>query len=94
MDYMHAPGNSQSLGDPEPLADPRDRSITRLLRKQLSKSLLEATVDDPAGGEWIIGVVHLHAHAAESDEDDAEDGSRTCCWKSSSRTAAHKPAGI
>jgi endonuclease/exonuclease/phosphatase family metal-dependent hydrolase len=31
--------------------------------------LLEATIVDPAGNELTIGVVHLHAHARESDED-------------------------
>jgi endonuclease/exonuclease/phosphatase family metal-dependent hydrolase len=39
-----------------------------LLRKGLSKSLLEATVVDPAGREWIFSVVHLHAHATDADE--------------------------
>src|SRR5580765_3303972 len=38
-----------------------------LLREGLSKSLLEATLVDSAGMEWIVGVVHLHAHALEED---------------------------
>jgi endonuclease/exonuclease/phosphatase family metal-dependent hydrolase len=43
-----------------------------LLRPQISKSLLEATVVDDKGVEWIFGVVHLHAHAAEKDEQQRE----------------------
>src|SRR5205823_4013011 len=41
-------------------------------RQGLSKSLLEATVIDPAGGEWVFGVVHLHAHATLADETQRE----------------------
>jgi endonuclease/exonuclease/phosphatase family metal-dependent hydrolase len=32
------------------------------------KSLLEATIVEPGGREWAIGVVHLHAHANDEDE--------------------------
>lgn len=43
-----------------------------LLRPEISKSLLEATVVDEKGVEWVFGVVHLHAHAAEKDEQQRE----------------------
>jgi endonuclease/exonuclease/phosphatase family metal-dependent hydrolase len=39
------------------------------LHRELEKSLLEATVVDPSGREWTLGVVHLHAHGTEADED-------------------------
>jgi endonuclease/exonuclease/phosphatase family metal-dependent hydrolase len=39
------------------------------LHKDLEKSFLEATVVDPAGREWTLGILHLHAHGTEADED-------------------------
>lgn len=38
------------------------------LRPALTKSLLEATVLDPGGGDWVLGIAHLHHRAAEEDE--------------------------
>ncbi len=39
------------------------------LHPELTKSLVEVTVRDPQSGRnWVIGAVHLHAHALESDE--------------------------
>jgi exodeoxyribonuclease-3 len=38
------------------------------LHADAPKSLLEATVIDPTGRQWPIGVVHLHAHATLADE--------------------------
>jgi endonuclease/exonuclease/phosphatase family metal-dependent hydrolase len=67
MDYVHAPGNKSAVA----LLSrwPIRQSINHaLLRPAISKGLLEATVVDPQGSEWTVGVVHLHAHAAESDE--------------------------
>ena len=67
MDYVHAPGNSHAsaLLTRLPLA----RTINHaLLHPELEKSLLEATVIRPDGGELTVGVVHLHARAYESDE--------------------------
>jgi endonuclease/exonuclease/phosphatase family metal-dependent hydrolase len=37
--------------------------------KRLSRCFLEATVLDPAGAEWPIGVLHLPAGATDADED-------------------------
>ena len=34
----------------------------------MSKSLLEATLVDPGGSEWSVGVLHLHHGALEADE--------------------------
>jgi len=39
------------------------------LHKDLEKSFLEATVVDPTGRAWTLGVLHLHAHGTEADED-------------------------
>lgn len=71
MDFIHAPGNSHAsaLLSRWPISETINHA---LLRKGISKSLLEATVEDPAGGDWTIGVVHLHARATESDEDARE----------------------
>jgi exodeoxyribonuclease-3 len=38
------------------------------LHADAPKSLLEATVIDPAGRQWTVGVVHLHARATLADE--------------------------
>src|SRR5436309_3045363 len=39
-----------------------------LLREGLSKSLLETTLLDDRDEQWVLGVLHLHAHAREKDE--------------------------
>jgi endonuclease/exonuclease/phosphatase family metal-dependent hydrolase len=39
-----------------------------LLRPVISNSLLEATIIDPEGREWIVGALHLPAGATEADE--------------------------
>jgi len=46
----------------------RDSINHGLLQKGISRSLLEATIVDPSGNEWIVGAVHLPPGAAESDE--------------------------
>ncbi len=68
MDYIHAPGPSHAsaLLSRWPI---RETINHALLRKGISRSLLEATVEDPAGGDWTIGVIHLHPNVLESDED-------------------------
>jgi exodeoxyribonuclease-3 len=38
------------------------------LHADAPKSLLEATVIDPTGRQWVFGVVHLHAHATLPNE--------------------------
>lgn len=67
MDFIHAPGRTQAsaLLTKWTLRESVNHAI---LQEQLSKSLLEAIVVDDAGVEWVFGVVHLHAHAAEADE--------------------------
>src|SRR5580765_3015494 len=58
MDYVHAPGNKQASALLSRWTI-RDSVNHALLRPGISKSLLEATLVDPAGSEWTIGVVHL-----------------------------------
>ena len=71
MDYVQAVGNSQASALLTRYAI-RESVNHALLRQGLSKSLLEARVVDPAGAEWVLGVVHLHAHALEKDEAERE----------------------
>src|SRR5688500_19322019 len=72
MDYVHAPGRQSQASALLTRWTIRDSINHGLLREGLSKSLLEATVVDPAGQQWIFGVLHLHAHALESDEQQRE----------------------
>ena len=72
MDFVHAPGKKQASALLTRWTI-RESINHALLHKELSKSLLEATLIDPAGNEWIIGVLHLHAHAAEKDEQRREE---------------------
>src|SRR3982750_1435139 len=67
MDFVHAPGekHASALLTRWTLRDSVNHAA---LSGKLSKSLLEATVIDPAGTEWTIGVVHLKAHALDADE--------------------------
>ena len=68
MDVLHAPGNSQ--GSALLTRWPVRESINHApLHAGFEKSLLEATVVGPAGREWTVYVIHLHARAAEADED-------------------------
>jgi endonuclease/exonuclease/phosphatase family metal-dependent hydrolase len=71
MDLVHAVGNSHAsaLLSRFPIRESINHAP---LRKGLEKSLLEATVVDPAGVEWVVGVVHLHAHGTEADERERE----------------------
>src|SRR5580765_8400226 len=71
MDYVHAPGKTQASALLTRWTI-RESINHALLRPEISKSFLEATVIDPAGGEWVFGVVHLHAHATEDDEAERE----------------------
>ena len=67
MDFIHAPGNKKAsaLLSRWPICETINHAP---MRKSLTKSLLEATVISPAGAEWILGVLHLHARATEQDE--------------------------
>ncbi len=67
MDHIQAVGRSQAAALLTRWTI-RESVNHALLRQGLSKSLLEAMVVDPDGEEWILGVVHLHAHATEADE--------------------------
>ena len=67
MDVIHAPGNhkASALLSRFPIRQTLNHAP---LHPALTKSLLEAVVVDGAGGAWNVGVLHLHAHAAEKDE--------------------------
>ena len=67
MDYVHAPGQKQASALLTRFAI-RDSINHALLREGMSKSFLEATIVNDKGGEWPIGVIHLHHHAHEADE--------------------------
>lgn len=71
FDYVQALGNSQASALLTRWTI-RDSVNHALLRKGLSKSLLTATLIDPSGLEWSIGVVHFHAHAYDADETERE----------------------
>ena len=68
MDFLLASGNSH--GSALLTRWPIRESINHApLHKELEKSLLEATVVEPSGREWTLGVLHLHAHGLEADEE-------------------------
>src|SRR5688572_2047177 len=71
MDYVHAPGRKQASALLSRYAI-RDSTNHALLRDGFSKSFLEATLIDDQGGEWSVGVIHLHHYATESDESTRE----------------------
>jgi endonuclease/exonuclease/phosphatase family metal-dependent hydrolase len=76
MDYVQARGNQSGASALLSRFPIRDSINHAPFHTGLSKSLLQASVIDPAGQVWNFGVVHLHAHAAEADEQkrDAEIG--------------------
>jgi endonuclease/exonuclease/phosphatase family metal-dependent hydrolase len=71
MDFIVAPGNrhASALMSRWPI---RETINHALLRKNISTSFLEAVVAPPGASEWTVGVVHLHARANESDEQERE----------------------
>lgn len=72
MDFVHAPGDKHASALLSRWTI--SASINHApFHPSLEKSLLEATVIDPQGQEWIIGVVHLHAKAFEQDEQKREE---------------------
>lgn len=71
MDFIHAPGNSKASALLSRFAITETINHA-LLHPEISKSLLEATVLDPGGVKWTLGVLHLHARAYEEDESKRE----------------------
>ena len=67
MDFIRAGDGRQSatILSRWPIVETVDHAA---LRREISKSLLEATVRPPEGTEWIIGAAHLHAGAFDADE--------------------------
>jgi endonuclease/exonuclease/phosphatase family metal-dependent hydrolase len=72
MDFVHAPGRrgAAALFARWPI---RDSINHALLTKKIRKAFLQATVIDPRGGEWHVGVIHLPAHALDKDEEKREE---------------------
>ena len=93
MDLVHAPGNfhASALLSRWPIRDSINHAP---LRPQLSNSLLEATIVDPAGSEWTVGVVHLHAHGTEADETRREQELQTLLEIFAPHRAAGRPQVI
>jgi endonuclease/exonuclease/phosphatase family metal-dependent hydrolase len=67
FDYVQALGRDQGSGLLTRWTI-RDSTNHALLRPELTKSLLEATLIDPTGTQWSVGVVHLRHHALEECE--------------------------
>lgn len=68
MDYVQAIGKkgASALLSRYPIRDSINHAT---LQPGLSKSLLQATITDPAGKNWHLGVLHLHARATNADEE-------------------------
>ena len=90
MDFVHAPGKKQASALLSRWTI-RESINHALLHSELSKSLLEATVVDRGGAEWVIGVVHLHAHATEKDEQRRENEVRIVLEAFAPHRAAKRP---
>src|SRR4051812_25525307 len=68
MDYVQAIGNKSGASALLSRFPIRDSINHAALQPDLSKSLLQATIDAPGGATWHFGVVHLPARAGEDDE--------------------------
>jgi endonuclease/exonuclease/phosphatase family metal-dependent hydrolase len=68
MDYILAPGNkhASALLSRWPIKETINHALAH---PKLSRSLLEAVVQDPNGIDWPIGVLHLSAGATDADEE-------------------------
>ena len=71
MDFIHAPGNKKASALMSRFAITETINHAPLHRS-ITKSLLEAAVQDQNGKEWRIGVAHLHAGAWIRDEQTRE----------------------
>ena len=70
MDFIQAEGNKNGSASALLSRFPIRHSINHAPQHPaLTKSLLEAAVVDACGNEWTLGILHLHAHASETDED-------------------------
>jgi endonuclease/exonuclease/phosphatase family metal-dependent hydrolase len=68
MDYVRVPGNESGASAILSRFAIRDSINHAPFQPALSKSLLQASIVDPTGQVWQLGVVHLHARASEDDE--------------------------
>jgi endonuclease/exonuclease/phosphatase family metal-dependent hydrolase len=72
MDFIHATAgrSAAAILSRFPMRETIDHVAGE---KRTVKSLLEATIVEPNGTEWIVGAVHLSAGAYEKDETQRED---------------------
>jgi exodeoxyribonuclease-3 len=71
MDFVHARGGKRGAGLLSRWVI-RESIDHALLRPGEVRVLLEATVVEPGGAEWPVGVLHLSARAGEKDEQKRE----------------------
>lgn len=90
MDYIHAPGNQHASALLSRWPIKRTINHAALKPGKFTNSLLEATVVDPSGREWTIGVVHLRPHATEEDESAREKELKSLL----KRFASHREHGV
>jgi endonuclease/exonuclease/phosphatase family metal-dependent hydrolase len=70
MDFIQAEGNKKGSAAALLSRLPIRHSINHApSHPGITKSFLEAVVVDASGNEWPLGILHLHAHATEADED-------------------------
>jgi len=91
MDFICAPGGKKGTSALISRFPIRQTINHAPLHPALTKSLLEATVVDPAGAEWTFGVLHLHAHATEKDESIRESELAEVLKIFEPHRAAHRP---
>jgi endonuclease/exonuclease/phosphatase family metal-dependent hydrolase len=72
MDYVQAAGNQSGASALLSRWPIRDSINHAPFHKGLSKSLLQASVLDPSGEIWQLGILHLHHRAGEEDEKQRE----------------------
>lgn len=70
MDYIRAEGQEHAVALLSRWAILE--TINHAALRPSPKCLLQATVREPNGAEWIIGVTHFHARAFEADEQQRE----------------------
>src|SRR4051812_49333562 len=68
MDYIHARGGKKGAAilSRWTIRQTIDHSLQN--HQNAPKSILEATIADPSGFEWVIGAIHLTAKATEDAE--------------------------
>lgn len=68
MDFIHAPGNRHASAILSRWPIVQTINHAPLYPEILTRSLVEASIVDPAGAEWTVAALHLHPHHTEADE--------------------------